>query len=208
VENVTIVDNSARTGIALASLGTTFLRLGLAVVIAAMLALAAPHAGLVAATGIFVIMALDYSDGVLFRRSVLSSSPSWRIRQRLTDSAVDRMVVQIVCLSVLAVNHSFWPLYVCVLVKEVVFWMIGTWVFLRGLVVFPGFWAKIGMVLLGTSVALFSVGLVEAAVIAMGIMAVLAVIALLEYLKSYETFLAGGHDAAVDPQSAHVLKLN
>jgi hypothetical protein len=118
------------------------------------------------------------------------------------------MVIQVVCLSVLAVNHGFWPLYACILAKEAVFWIIGTSVFLKGLVVFPGRWAKMGMVLLGTSVALYCVNLTQAAIIAMGFMAALAFVALVEYRGAYRLFLSGGEITEADPRSAPVLRLN
>src|SRR4051794_31676963 len=57
------------------------------------------------------IMAADYFDGAVFLKSSFRDSKTWRIRRRVFDSVIDRLVIQIVCIALALKNPDFVWLY-------------------------------------------------------------------------------------------------
>ena len=62
---------------------------------------------------------LDYYDGELFKKTSLYSISKWRVKRRLLDSLVDRLVIQISCISLLIIDLNFLPIYLFILLREI-----------------------------------------------------------------------------------------
>lgn len=139
---------------AITSFGLTFTRLFIAFYVA--ITAIADHMNYFGISiCILLIMVLDYYDGELFKKSLLNDVKQWRVTRRIFDGTVDRVVIQIVCLAVLFLDHSFVWVYTAILIREV---LISSYVsdkFKKKVLLYPGSIAKISCVLIGTSVISF-----------------------------------------------------
>jgi phosphatidylglycerophosphate synthase len=187
----TAVESVHSSAFAAASFGATILRLILALYVGLGLVLCLPGSRMLAVAGILLIMILDHYDGVLFKRSLLSSDAHWRVRRRILDSAADRVVVQLVSLAVVASDRSFLPFYFCIVFRELVLSSYVTRVFLKGILAYPGRVAKVSAVTIGLLVSAHIVGSVVVEIFTLALMLVTSVMALSEYGKSVDTFVQG-----------------
>ncbi len=102
---------------------------------------------------IFLIMHLDYLDGVLFRKSPLHSIQNLRIQRRLIDSISDRIVTHVGCLSLLIVDSNFILVYSAILFRDII--ISGYNIFVKTkfkTIIYPGALAKLGAFSVGLSV--------------------------------------------------------
>lgn len=115
--------------VGIVSFGATIIRLIMSIVASMLIVLAAQGFQHLATGIIILIIAVDYYDGILFRKSVMNNVKSWRIRRRLFDSMSDRLIIQIGCLSVLFTDPHFAPIYIVITVRELVFTGYWNWAF-------------------------------------------------------------------------------
>lgn len=92
---------------------------------------------------ILLIVIFDYYDGVFFDKSNLSKQKEWRIRRRILDSVADRVIIQIICFSLLIADGTFlWP-YLAILSRELILSSYLVRLFKRNILVYPKFIAKL-----------------------------------------------------------------
>jgi hypothetical protein len=140
---------------AVLSFGTTLLRLLLAVSAGGLAFLAFEDSRVTIAAAVLLIVIMDYVDGIFFDSSLLSAQKEWRIRRRVFDSLADRIVIQIVCVAVLIADSSFLWIYLLILSREIVLSGYSVSLFRRGLLVYPGFVAKLACGILALCVIAF-----------------------------------------------------
>jgi len=104
---------------ATASFAMTFTRLIIALWSALAILNQSVYAKEITIFGILFIMIFDYYDGKLFNKSFLKEQKLWRLRRRIADSVVDRLVIQIVCIPLLISNKAFFWVYASILAREI-----------------------------------------------------------------------------------------
>ena len=142
---------TTRQGIiyAIASYGMTFFRLGIAFFIGVSFLVKVSDVKLIAVAGTLFIVGFDYYDGELFKKSFLINSKKWRVNRRILDSVVDRLVIHVICLSVLIVDSHFLPFYLPIILREVVLSTYLSIKFKQGLLIYPGPIAKLACAFVG-----------------------------------------------------------
>jgi len=166
---------------AAASFGVSFIRLTAIGLLCTFMLVTGTYDVRVLTAVIILVMLLDQVDGALFAQSSLNSVKSWRIRRRLTDSLTDRIVTHLGCLSLLALDLAFLPLYVVILMREVAISGYCAMCFSRGVLVYPRTQAKIAAAFVGLTVIAYTALSTPWAWIVASIMLVLSVFSFQEY---------------------------
>lgn len=98
---------------------------------------------------VFAIMMLDHFDGQIFKKSRLNMYEKWRKIRRIFDSCADRVVIQIVCLTLLAINPAFITCFFCIIFKELLTSILCISYFHKGILLNPPKIAKISTIAIG-----------------------------------------------------------
>lgn len=171
--------------LAIASYGITFVRLLIAVFAA--ISILREENNWFAIASIVLVMVLDCFDGFTFDRSQLSALKKWRINRRIADSVSDRVVIQIVCISVLVQNPAFlWP-YLLILGRELAISSYVSKYFAKGILVYPRAISKMACAMVGGSVIAFLILPVFLSAITTGVMVTWSVFALIDYVRRVQT---------------------
>lgn len=174
---------------AVASFGITFLRLFIAVYIGLNVLTSQISFKFAAGVGILLIMLLDYYDGSLFDKSQLNKIKEWRVNRRILDGTVDRLVIQIVCLSILFIDLSFIWVYLFVLIRELLVSSFVSNQFKKKVLLYPGVIAKIACTFVGITVISYLVTATSPLTVAFCVtMLFTAILALREYARTKEEF--------------------
>jgi len=172
---------------AVASFGVTFIRLVVGLQIIAILINSLRDLKWVVSLGIIVIMAFDYLDGFLFSKSLLSANKQWRVRRRMVDSISDRLVIQMVCVPLLLVDHSFFWVYTAIVSREFVLSFYNVRCIKNGVLIYPGRVAKIACAFVGFTTVAYLTASTSVVLSSTIVMMVLSVLAGFEYRKKYRT---------------------
>ena len=164
-----------------ASYGITFVRLVLAAFAA--LAVINDNDSRFAIISIVLIMALDYFDGATFNRSTFCAVRQWRIKRRIADSVSDRLVIQMICIPLLIRNSSFWIFYLPIIAREVAISGYVSMEYAKGVLLYPRSISKIACAMVGVAVIGFLALRLEVALMITGLMSILSLYTLVEYVR-------------------------
>jgi phosphatidylglycerophosphate synthase len=174
------------------SYGMTAVRLGIAAFSAYSLVNDVGYGRFLSAFLVAAIMILDYLDGVMFGRSILSELKNWRISRRVFDSVADRLVIQTVCLPLLIIDPTFLVFYVAILGREMILSVQLARFFSRGVLVYPSTVARVAMVFIGLTAIVFLLDMHNAVVFGSTVaMLYYGYLALQNYKKRFISCLTG-----------------
>ncbi|MFI5251283.1 MAG: hypothetical protein ACHQQQ_02530 [Bacteroidota bacterium] len=165
------------------SYGATLIRLGIAAAVAVIIIGDVNWNKVVVSLGIVLVMVLDYLDGILFSRSVMNNDKSWRIRRRIVDSVIDRIVIQAVCIPLVLIYNSFQPFFLIILAREVFMSTFLTRVFARNILIYPSKVSRLSMIMIGITVIAYALNYSNVAVLAATLMIGFSLISFQEYKK-------------------------
>lgn len=138
--------------LAIASFGITFVRFAMIILTSILILNQHSLFKEIAIISIFLVMLFDYYDGVIFRKSEINNISYWRIKRRLLDSIVDRIIIQIICISLLIVDINFLWIYFAILTREMILSGYTSFYFKKNIMIYPKRRSKYAAILIGLTV--------------------------------------------------------
>lgn len=104
---------------------------------------------------IFLVIILDFYDGILFNKSLMAREKYWRIKRRLFDSFADRAVIQMICIPLLIVDSTFIWFYLAILTREILISGYCTLSYRKNIIIYPKRLAKLAAIMVGVTIIVY-----------------------------------------------------
>lgn len=153
--------------LAIASFGITFVRFAMIIITSILILNQHSFYKEIALISIFLVMLFDYYDGVIFRKSEINNIAYWRIKRRLLDSIVDRIIIQIICISLLIIDINFLWIYFAILTREMILSGYTSFYYKKNIMIYPKRRSKYAAILIGLTVivSLFANDIITAIIV-------------------------------------------